>query len=353
MYVRHLLAATAVLGNIALVALGQPAFASARASVPCNEAALRTAVVAANNAGGGTLDLSPACTYTLTTPASGENGLAVITTPIRINGNLATITRSSSAAAFRFFEVGGSGNLTLNAVKLSNGRAQNGGAILVNAGGARLTLLASTVTGNTATSIGGGGIINLGTAEINGSTLSNNTGVGGGAFNSQAGSTTTFKDSTVTGNHAIVGGGIASLGTLTLNGTRVASNDVTGPGAFGGGVANGGTLTVTGGLTHDNVASGDNARGGGLYNQATMKVTSNWLSGNAATGTNARGGAILTDGGTSTLEKLTIVANRATGTDASGGAVFRNAGTVTLTGSSLAGNKPNNCGNPSTVAGCA
>jgi hypothetical protein len=172
MYVRHLLAATAVFGSIAL---GQPAVASARTSVPCYEAALRTAVIAANNAGGGTLDLSPACTYTLTTPAGGENGLAVITTPIRINGNLATITRASSAAAFRFFEVGGSGNLTLNAVKLSNGRAANGGAILVNAGAARLTLLASTVTGNTATSIGGGGIINLGTAEINGSTLSNNT----------------------------------------------------------------------------------------------------------------------------------------------------------------------------------
>ncbi|GIF47334.1 hypothetical protein DFJ67_6848 [Asanoa ferruginea] len=350
MYVRHLLAATVVLGS---VALAQPAAASARAFVPCNAAALQTAVVAANTAGGGTLDLSPACTYTLTTPAVGDNGLAVITTPIRINGNLATITRATSAADFRFFEVGGTGNLTLNAVKLSNGRAINGGAIQVSTAGARLTLVGSTVTGNTATAVGGGGILNFGTAEINGSTLRNNTGFLGGAFNSQANSTTTFKNSTVSGNHGVVGGGLGILGTVTLNGTRIASNDATGSGAFGGGVANGGTLTVTGGLTHDNVANGANAHGGGLYNQGTLKVTSNVLSGNAATGTNARGGAIYIEGGGSTLEKLTILANRATGTDATGGAIFRQSGAVLYAGNTLAGNKPNNCGNPSTVAGCA
>lgn len=115
------------------VLLGLPATASAQTLVPCNGAMLQTAVANANTAGGGTLNLSSGCTYTLTAPAVGENGLVVITAPIRINGNRATITRSS-ASAFRFFQVGASGNLTLEALTLSNGRASNGGAIFVNNG---------------------------------------------------------------------------------------------------------------------------------------------------------------------------------------------------------------------------
>src|ERR1700754_3481612 len=103
MRVRRLMASasTVVCGGVLACV---PVAAYAKAPVPCNSAALQAAVVAANNGGGGTLDLSAGCTYTLTAPASGTNGLAVITTPIRVNGNRATITRSS-ATDFRFFEI--------------------------------------------------------------------------------------------------------------------------------------------------------------------------------------------------------------------------------------------------------
>ena len=215
------------------VLLGLPATAVAQTLVPCNAAALQSAVAAANTAGGGTLNLSPACTYSLTTPDNGENGLAVITTPIRINGNRATITRSS-ATAFRFFNIAGSGNLTLNALTLRNGRASNGGAILVGAGG-RLALSAGTVTGNTATSVGGGGIINLGgTVVIDSSTLSNNTGSQGGCSQRPGGWHNHLHqerhDRQSCGRRVTpAGGGIAIVnGSVTLNETRLTGNDATG-----------------------------------------------------------------------------------------------------------------------------
>jgi hypothetical protein len=60
------------------VLVGAPATAFAQALVPCNGPALQSAVAAANTAGGGTLNLTPGCTYRLTTPDDGENGLAII-----------------------------------------------------------------------------------------------------------------------------------------------------------------------------------------------------------------------------------------------------------------------------------
>ena len=41
-----------------------PAQASTGVSVPCNSRALITAITAANNGGGATINLAPGCTYT-------------------------------------------------------------------------------------------------------------------------------------------------------------------------------------------------------------------------------------------------------------------------------------------------
>jgi hypothetical protein len=350
---RRFLAGTVVIGGMLM---GLPATAFAQTLVPCNETALKNAVAAANSAGGGTLNLTAACTYTLTTPASGDNGLAVVTTPIRINGNRATITRSSPTD-FRFFEVsGGSGNLTLNALTLRNGRTDNGGAITVGTG-SRLTLSASTVTGNTATAAGGG-IFSLGTVEVDSSALSNNTAIQGGGFNNQ-GDTATVTSSTVTGNHAITGaaegfgGGILTASPLTLNNTFITGNDATGSGASGGGVWNFDTLTLIGSPVQGNVANGDEASGGGLWNAASLSITDSPILGNTASGTTARGGGVFNETGSATLRGVSVVSNRAVGSGADGGGIFRNSGTVTLTAASVAGNQPGNCGNPPTVSGCS
>ncbi|MEV0718141.1 hypothetical protein [Asanoa sp. NPDC050611] len=330
---------------------GAPAQAYPK-TVPCNAVALQKAVVAADNAGGGTLNLTPRCTYRITAPASTANAFAVVTTPIRINGNRATIVRTV-ATSFRFFQVEESGNLTLTALTLREGRSDNGGAISVNRG--RLTLIGSTVTANTAEL--GGGIYNLGTVRVVGGVISNNVAVQGGGLNNQ-GVTATLDGTTVSGNHALTdfadgfGGGILNAAPLTLTRTRIVKNQAIGEGAEGGGVWNFDELTMNRGVVRDNVANGDGALGGGMVNSGAAKVTDTRFLFNAATGVNARGGAIFNLVGTTTLRGVKVVANQATGTGADGGGIFREAGTVTPTRTIVARNRPNNCGDPSTVPGC-
>ncbi|GIF75831.1 hypothetical protein [Asanoa siamensis] len=350
MRVRRILAATVAAGSIVV---GVPAAASASSYVPCDGRALQAAVVRVNNAGGGTLNLTPRCTYRLRTPASGDNGLAAVTTPIRVNGNRATITRAS-AANFRFFEIGAAGHLTLKWLTLRNGRTADGGAIFVNGG--RLDLVAGTVTGNTATE-NGGGIYNTGTMAITASSLSDNTAAQGGAVNNQ-GAEASIDLTTVTRNHVAtgvdqgVGGGILNAAPLTLKGVRIAGNTASGQGAVGGGLWNVGDLTMTGGSFVDNVADGAGAGGGGLWNGDSATVTGTRFLFNTASGGQARGGGIFNVAGTVVLNHATVVANQATGAGADGGGIFSETGTVTRTGGTLRGNRPNNCGAPSTVPGC-
>lgn len=91
---------------------------TAQAAVACNETALVTAVTATNAAGGGTVTLTPGCTYTLTAGHGNDGvhglaGLPIITTPITFEGNANTITRAATAAAFRIAQVSSTGGITL------------------------------------------------------------------------------------------------------------------------------------------------------------------------------------------------------------------------------------------------
>ena len=98
-------------------------------------------------AGAGTINLAAGCTYTLTVPDNGENGLPVVATSVAVNGNGATI---SGSGAVRIFEVDGpGGNLSLRNVTLSGGSAADFGGAIANLGGT-VTLNHSQVTGNTA-----------------------------------------------------------------------------------------------------------------------------------------------------------------------------------------------------------
>lgn len=180
-------------------------------SVACNETALVTAVTAANAAGGGTVTLTPGCTYTLTTShgndgVNGPAGLPIITTPITLNGNANTITRAITASAFRIAQVSPTGGITLKAVTLSGGHA--------------------TTTGHNH----GGGILNFGAVTLTGSQLSSNTasGLGGALYSTGTPAAATFTSSTITGNTANQAGGIASInGTLTLTSSVVNINTAT------------------------------------------------------------------------------------------------------------------------------
>jgi hypothetical protein len=187
-----------------------PASAQARpAAVACNQAALVTAVNAANAAGGGTVTLTPGCTYTLTAGngddgVNGPDGLPIVTAPITFSGNANVITRASGAAAFRIVQVSATGGITLDAVTLSGGDAT------------------STLNDD------GGGILNFGAVTLTGSELSGNTADQGAGIASVDG-TVTLTSSAVSGNAATVdpGGIYFNTGTATLNTSTVTANTPT------------------------------------------------------------------------------------------------------------------------------
>ena len=227
------------LGGSAALALGTtslflaPASAQVRpSSVACNQTALVAAVNAANAAGGGTVTLTPGCTYTLTGSngndlLNGPDGLPIITTPITFSGNANVITRASTAPAFRIVQVASTGGITLDAVTLSGGDATSA---LNNDGGA---------------------ILNFGAVTLTGSHLSGNTagGLGGAVYSTGAAAAATFTSSTIGSNTADQGAGIASVaGALTITSSSVTGNAATAdPGGiyFDTGTATLNTSTVT------------------------------------------------------------------------------------------------------------
>jgi hypothetical protein len=326
------------------------ALAGTGARVPCSGpggggAGLVAAINAANAAGGGAIALAPGCAYTLTAAASsgplGANGLPVVTAPITIAGAHSTITRSSGQQ-FRILEVDGpGGNLSLTGLTITGGDAAGpGGGVFNNAG--TLTLNFSAVTGNT-TEADAGGILNrAGTAVLNASRVSGNSSESGAGIASGPGN----PDSPVTAS------------SLTLNGSRVDHNTAAEAGGAGGGIVNGGLAVIRGSLVDHNSAS----VGAGIANHGTMTITGSQITGNTAptdsAGTAGMGAGIANanfgippTGGSGVL---TITGSKITGNVASGsaGGILNLDGTVTLTGTLVAGNVPDNCEPPGTIAGC-
>ena len=156
-------------------------------NVGCNVADLIQAITDANGNGQpDTINLTLGCSYTLTTTNNtndGPNGLPSITSVIAINGNGATIERSSEGGTpqFRIFHVASGGDLTLTDITIANGDAgSNRGGGVYSKG--TLNISHSTLSDNAATF--GGGIYNENTVDISHSTLSGNTAdYGGGILN--------------------------------------------------------------------------------------------------------------------------------------------------------------------------
>ncbi len=227
--------------------------------VDCNVNDLIGAITTANASwGADTLYLTDDCTYTLTTVnnnTDGPNGLPPITSEIIINGNGATIERSSADGTpqFRIFHVARDGDLTLNNLTITNGDAGgNPGGGIYNAG--TLSINNSTVSGNRGRF--GGGILNSGTLSINNSTLSNNTGSYGGGI--CGGGTLDITNSTFSGNTATEqGGGIYGGNPVSISHSTFTANTAT---SGGGGIyRTGGTVSVKNSIFTDNTPNNCNS----------------------------------------------------------------------------------------------
>ena len=254
-------------------------------NVACQTSSLISALAAASS-GTTTLALPSGCTYTLTSvnnSSDGSTGLPVITANVTIQGNGATITRStaSGTAAFRLLDVASGGSLTISSLTLNNGLAnggqQGGGAIFSHGS---LTVSTSTFTNNSSpstTGTSGGAINSSGTLNVTTSLFSGNSAQeGGGVFNQ---SLATITDSTFSGNNATIYGGGALLnaaGSETVAGDTFVSNK--GPG--GGAIDNDTSLSISDSTFNGNTAGGNG--GGAVENFGQTTITQSTLDANTS-----------------------------------------------------------------------
>ena len=261
---------------------------------------------------------------------------------LTINGDGATIARSSTSSVFRLFDVAASGSLTLQnltltgGLALGNGTAAEGGAIYSDG---RLNLIDVTVQGNEAlgspgangtangspgtNAFGGGLYVAGGTVTMSGDVISGNTAVGGRGGNAGTGSLGGTGGEGYGGGLEVAGGTLASSDdTFTGNTVIGGAGGSGGGGSTGGqggagGAGHGGGVEVTGGavvLSKDmftsNQALGGNGGNNG-YGDASLNVPPN-----GGTGGAAYGGGLEAN---SSITSLILTNNTLSGNSADGG----------------------------------
>ncbi|MFB9836789.1 hypothetical protein [Actinoallomurus acaciae] len=250
-------------GGMLVATCPAPSMATTRlVRVPCSVTALNAAITAADTSPGLILRLAPRCVYDIQTPATAATGLPTITGDVTLLGGPGTtIRRAPAAAAFRVLDVAAGARLSLAGIAILNGSTSGLGGGIQNAG--RLVLSRVTIAGNTAgsggaiaglagsrttvsrsalqqnatTGVGGGGMLNSGTAVLYATAVRYNTApVNGGGVNTQPNGATQLIRTTVERNvSGGLGGGLSNLGNTTLSHTRVQFNRA----SAGGGIATG------------------------------------------------------------------------------------------------------------------
>jgi hypothetical protein len=188
-------------------------------------------------------------------------------------------------------------NVTLTNVVVDASTAVYGAGISLNAIGDTLTLINSTVAGNTAnTTTGHGGGIDVqqvGNVALVNTTLSGNSaGSSGGGIYFNLGGSLQVTDSTISGNTAggvRYGGGVYWWGSVNANGFTISNSTIANnqAGAFGGGIwlnnfnsSAGGVLNVTSCTITANSAGS----GGGIYDTSAgiIHLDNSIIAGNTA-----------------------------------------------------------------------
>jgi CSLREA domain-containing protein len=311
---------------------------------------LRAAIQEANEQGGGTINLN-AGTYVLSIPNDNALPLAAtgdldVYGELTITGGGADRTIVDGGGINRVFAMQVASRVTLSDLTVRNGRALSGeeGGGIVNHG--NLILDNVTVTNNRTTSdetlsagAPGGGIFNDVSLQLRRCKVTGNTAadVGGGIHNKGI---ITVLQSTISGNSAASdrGGGLSNFNTATIILSTIAKNTAVGT---GGGIENGGKMTLTHSAVTGNVAE----YGGGIHNVGGLDVTDSTIAGNTA---RRIGGGIHNEfsstalNGTLRLNNVTIANNTAgeknQGEPGGGGLANKKPATTKIANSLLAGN---------------
>lgn len=188
----------------------------------------------------------------------GINNLgALVVNNSTITGNTAVLSGGISNGG-RDSTLGGnvtSATLSLNNSTISNNTSTSSGGAIGNVGTAAINN--STVSGNSGGTNGGAVANESGTLTITNSLLTNNSafssGAGGGISN--FGSLTVI-NSTLSGNSGGRGGGISNRGTATVfNSTLSGNSSINGFSGGGGGIFNDGTLNLSNSIVAGNTSA--------------------------------------------------------------------------------------------------
>ncbi|HEV8574466.1 MAG TPA: choice-of-anchor Q domain-containing protein, partial [Dehalococcoidia bacterium] len=222
-----------------------------------------TAVDACGAGGGADTVTVPAGTYNLSIGGAGEDGNA--TGDLDITASFLTISGAGAATTIIdggdldrvIHDVGVTAGIS--GLTIRNGSSTGDGGGIFNSGG--LTLTNTIVSGNSAVA-DGGGIFNLFKTTLIDSTVSGNSVTGasgdGGGIASYLGdpsSALTVNRSTVSGNTASSsGGGILNFAALTLTNSTISGNSAAASGS--GAIFNNGATTLTNGTVSGNSGGG-------------------------------------------------------------------------------------------------
>ena len=316
-------------------------------------AALKNAITTANGTPEvDTIELAANATYILTVIDNGTedeaNGLPVISEPLILNGNGATLMRSTAGgtAEFRILEIDTSRSpTTLNNVTIANGRSMGDGGGVLNT--ELLNVNGCAFTDNVAAGSGGAirGDFNSDNLLVRDSTFTNNTAVsdrdddGGGAISFQGGDDNILTGCTFMGNSGPNGGAVqttffsdfaAPIANCAFTGNSSTTNADSDAIALGGALYNESDVDLNVCTFTGNTVTGNGAQGGAVYNEDTLDITNCTFSTNSA----PNGGAFYHDGFETTITDTTFTTNTAT---TRGGAIF-GAGDMSVTNSMFTGN---------------
>ena len=226
--------------------------------------------------------------------------------------NAALIVDGGSAlyGTFGTTIVNNAGTLRLrDGATMRNASVSGSGAAVVNTG--TFEMSGGTITGCNAAN--GGAVTNSGTVQITGGTITNCSATNGGAVYSTG--TFALQSGTLSGNSATNGGAVWSSGTASFEGGFIQTNTATN----GGGVyIHSGSWTVPGGTV--TVITTDE-HGESVFTEQDVTVT---ITGNTAT---ENGGGISVNGGTGTFSQGEVNANTA---KRGGGIYIANAAACTI-----------------------
>lgn len=329
--------------SIALIALLLAIPVYAADIIVDDSCSLDDAIRAANKdtATGGCPAGDGADTITLTANVYLNRALTLITSPITIEGAEHTIRGNGRS---HIIGINSRGNLTINAVILTSGKAGWGGAI-GNLGG-RLTITNSTLRNNSADQ--GGAIGNEGTLLIQNSTLTRNSASEKGGVIYNQGGTVTIEASEIIRNSSDGNGGAIfnDDGRVNIVDNSFLSFNT---GSTGGALYNDeGTVNITNStfLRNESAARYSSRSGGAIHNyilwdddEDALTISGSTFNGNQATGD---GGAIDNNAGPLTITNSTFINNSA-GED--GGAIYDDhQNTITIKYSTFYGNSAGESG---------